>query len=127
MDIVGANLYDRYIKQNALNAENGNDSSSDDGSTTSSDSRPSSRLIPRNADLDTQTVSQCLSMLVGTGVYKHGTEVNKRGPDGQYVYHGHRDIAHEPELTQPHKYVHDVFMGIEYILEREALANAWPF
>nr|KAG5705605.1 hypothetical protein BaRGS_034803 [Batillaria attramentaria] len=123
VDIVGANLYDRYIKQNALNLANGNES---DGSTSSTDSSglPSSRVIPANADLHDQTVEHCYSMLVGTGVYKAGTEMNKKGPDGKVIYHGHRDIAHEPHLTQPHKFVHDVHDGIDYIFEREALLSA---
>ena len=132
VDIMGANLYDRYIKQNALNAQNGNSdeagSASDDASSTtsldSSSSLPSSRLIPTGAELDEQTVEHCLSMLVGTGVYKHGTDLNQKGPDGQFVYHGHRDIAYEPHLTKPHKYVHDVHQGIEYIFEREAMMSA---
>lgn len=131
MDIVGANLYNRFIKRNSLNVLNGNMITKDDGitSTTSSTSNgacilPSSRKIPQNAELSEQTVEDCLSMLVGTGVYKYGTEMNSKGPDGQVVYHGHRDIAHEPELTQPHKFVQDVNEGIEYILEREALPSA---
>jgi len=130
VDIVGANLYDRYIKQNALNSQNGNavdstessgNSSDDTTSTPPSPSLPISRVIPTGVELNDQTVEHCLSMLVGTGVYKHGTEVNKKGPDGKVVYHGHRDIAHEPHLTNPHKYVHDVDQGIEYILERESM------
>jgi len=82
-------------------------------------------VIPTGVELNDQTVEHCLSMLVGTGVYKHGTEVNKKGPDGKVVYHGHRDIAHEPHLTNPHKYVHDVDQGIEYILERESMLAHW--
>ena len=132
VDIMGANLYDRYIKRNSVMSLNGNGeeagSASDDACSTSSvdssSSLPTSREIPTNAELDKQTVEQCLSMLVGTGVYKHGTEVNKKGPDGQYVYHGHRDIEYEPHLTKPHKYVPDVNQGIEYIFEREAMMSA---
>lgn len=132
VDIVGANLYDRYIKQSVLNSSNNNNNmedtssthSDDASSTTSSsstDALPSSRLIPTSVPLNDQTVEQCLSLLVGTGVYKHGTEVNRKGADGKIVYHGHRDIAHEPQLTEPHKYVHDVELGINYILARETV------
>ncbi|XP_076469277.1 haloacid dehalogenase-like hydrolase domain-containing 5 isoform X2 [Babylonia areolata] len=128
VDIMGANLYDRYIKQN-INIANSNDdtsnSSGDDAGRTSPSSRdplsplPSSRLIPSNLELHDQTVEHCLSLLVGTGVYQHGADLEPRGPDGQVVYHGHRDVAHEPDLTQPHKYVPDVHHGIDYILHRE--------
>lgn len=124
VDIVGANLYDRYIKQNALNLANGNESDGSTSSTSSSSSLPSSRIIPSGSELNEQTVEHCYSMLVGTGVYKAGTEMNKKGPDGKIIYHGHRDIAHEPHLTQPHKFVHDVHDGINYIFEREALLSA---
>ncbi|XP_076447828.1 haloacid dehalogenase-like hydrolase domain-containing 5 isoform X2 [Babylonia areolata] len=133
VDIVGANLYDRFIKQQTFTTTNNNnimeDSSSnhsDDtcsttSSTDSATSLPSSRLIPTTVKLNEQTVEHCLSMLVGTGVYKHGTDINRKATDGKIVYHGHRDIAHEPQLTEPHKYVHDVDLGIDYIFARETV------
>ncbi|KAL8587131.1 hypothetical protein ACOMHN_026099 [Nucella lapillus] len=134
VDIVGANLYDRFIKQQSAhsNNNNGNDmennssnNSDDASSTTSTDSTtfptlPSSRVIPTMVPLNEQTVEHCLSLLVGTGVYKHGTEVNRKGADGKFIYHGHRDIAHEPQLTKPHKYVPNVEEGIDYIFARES-------
>lgn len=83
VDIVGANLYDRYIKQNALNLANGNESDGSTSSNSSSSSLPSSRIIPSGSVLHEQTVEHCYSMLVGTGVYKAGTEMNKKGPDGK--------------------------------------------
>ncbi|KAL8611311.1 hypothetical protein ACOMHN_013742 [Nucella lapillus] len=132
VDIMGANLYDRYIKQKSTTITtatfNNNNSSDDDirCSPTSPSPRgsvsstvPSSRLIPSNVELHDQTVEHCLSMLVGTGVYQHGDDLEPKGPDGQVVYHGHRDVAHEPDLTKPHKFVLDVHDGIDYILERE--------
>lgn len=60
-------------------------------------------------------------MLVGTGVYKHkpGEELNVNSNSD--VYLGHRDIAHEPELSKPHRYVHDVNEGIDYIFRKECI------
>ncbi|GFR66325.1 cat eye syndrome critical region protein 5 [Elysia marginata] len=110
VDIVGANLYDRYIKNKD---PNGNEYE-----------LPFSRLIPQCAELHEQTVETCYSMLVGTGVYKHRSsdEDQETTPTSKAsVYHGHRDIAHEEDLSKPHKYVHDVNEGIEYILKRESV------
>lgn len=138
VDIMGANLYDRYIKRNSIQVGNSETMSTSSDSGHSDDGNngnpptptptietfpevPSSRVIPSNAELHDQTVEHCLSMLVGTGVYKPGTEVNKTGKNGEIIYHGHRDIAHEPHLTTPHKFVHDVHQGIDYIFEREAM------
>ena len=60
------------------------------------------------------------SLLVGTGVYNPEKETETRSEDS--VYHGHRDIAHEPELAKPTKFVPDVDNGISYILEKEQFA-----
>lgn len=57
------------------------------------------------------------SLLVGTGVYDPTKEVGTSIQD--QVYHGHRDIANEPELAKPTKFVGDVDQGIRYILEKE--------
>jgi len=113
VDIVGANLYDRYIKQKDTNG-NGNEFD-----------LPASRILPNNEHLHEQTVEACHGLLVGTGVYKHKPEsdisTSETSSSGKDVYHGHRDIAHEPELSKPHKYVHDVDEGIQYILQTEGL------
>lgn len=58
------------------------------------------------------------SLLVGTGVYNPEKESETTIPEDK-VYHGHRDIAHEPELATPTRYVEDVDQGISYILEKE--------
>lgn len=111
VDIVGANLYDRFIKQKD---KNGN-----------AYDLPVSRLIPDTEHLHEQTVEFCHSLLVGTGVYKHKPEEESTSSTktNKHVYHGHRDIANEPELTEPHKYVHDVHEGINYIFRKEGLRD----
>ena len=58
------------------------------------------------------------SVLVGTGVFKADKENSDSDDD---VYHGHRDIVHEPELTKPSRFVPDVCHGIEHILKQEKL------
>lgn len=62
-----------------------------------------------------KTVTRMESLLVGTGVYKHDTD-NK---NENSVYHGHRDIEHEPHLAKPSRFVPDVLHGIRHIFEKE--------
>lgn len=109
MDIVGANLYDRYLKKAIQNRENGNTAD------TNRDDLPVCRTIPKDLNLYEQTVESMESLLVGTGVYKH----DEQKDESTDVYHGHRDIKHEPELTKPSRFVPDVYHGIQHILERE--------
>ncbi|KAK6177275.1 hypothetical protein SNE40_015404 [Patella caerulea] len=114
VDIVGANLYDRYIRS-LSNHENGNSTDND-----AVNSLPSSRLIPSNVELHEQTVERCHSVLVGTGVYNPAKiEADNQNAHKVPIYHGHRDIADEPHLAMPSKYVSDVYHGIQHILERE--------
>ena len=107
VDIVGANLYDRYIKKKDNNANIFD--------------LPMSRVIPVSEKLHEQTVEDCHSLLVGTGVYRYDSERIsedcRESTNG--TYHGHRDIKHEPELTRPHRFVRDVSEGIDYIFCKE--------
>ncbi|XP_060079150.1 haloacid dehalogenase-like hydrolase domain-containing 5 isoform X1 [Ylistrum balloti] len=105
VDIVGANLYDRFLKQ----SKNGNE--------PIHKPLPRSRSIPSSDALLEQTVQRMDSLLVGTGVYNAEKESEKT--DNADVYHGHRDIMHEPELAQPTRYVKDVYHGLQHILEQE--------
>lgn len=110
VDIVGANLYDRYIKRKDSNAN--------------SVDLPASRLIPTSEEMSKQTAEECLSLLVGTGVYKYVPEETTASCSESTktdVYHGHRDVAHEPELTKPYKFVPDVNEGIRYIFRKEGI------
>lgn len=91
VDIVGANLYDRYLKKAWSNRDNGN-------SDSDTDDLPVSRSIPRHASLTEQTVRSMESVLVGTGVFNPNEEKSDSEED---VYHGHRDIDNEPELAKP--------------------------
>ena len=113
VDIVGANLYDRYLKRAQQNRDNGN--ACEDNH---SDHLPLSRSIPKGVSLCEQTVRSMESLLVGTGVFK---PEEKNSPDSPKddVYHGHRDIMHEPELAKPSRFVPDVCHGIQHILKQE--------
>lgn len=110
VDIVGANLYDRFIKN-----KDGNGNASE---------IPISRIISEGEHLHEQCAEEMHSILVGTGVYKHIPESDKSTSDSEKkeVYHGHRDIAHEPHLTKPSKFVHNVHEGIQYIFRNEGIS-----
>ncbi|KAK3103432.1 hypothetical protein FSP39_019163 [Pinctada imbricata] len=110
VDIVGANLYHRFLRRQST-------AEPDNGNQLSTSPLPRSRSIPCDAKLYEQTVEAMESLLVGTGVYKHEEETNANEDDD--VYHGHRDIENEPELAKPSKFVPDVFHGIQHIFERE--------
>ncbi|XP_063443509.1 haloacid dehalogenase-like hydrolase domain-containing 5 [Mytilus trossulus] len=112
VDIVGCNLYERFLKDSWINRRNGNRNNSINRTL------PRSRSIPCDAALYEQTVTSMESLLVGTGVYNPEKESETTLPEDK-VYHGHRDIAHEPELATPTRYVEDVDQGISYILEKE--------
>lgn len=114
VDIVGCNLYERFLKDSWSNRRNRN---RNDSITRT---LPRSRSIPCEEALYEQTVTSMESLLVGTGVYNPEKETETRSEDS--VYHGHRDIAHEPELAKPTKFVPDVDNGISYILEKEQFA-----
>lgn len=108
VDIVGANLYDRFLQQSWSNRLNGN------GPDVL---LPKSRIIPSEDILYEQTVTKMESLLVGTGVYKPELETNVK--TGSETYHGHRDLDNEPSLAKPSRYVPDVLDGIRHIFERE--------
>ena len=91
VDIVGANLYNRYLQKVWENRDNGNPI--DDVN----DELPACRRIPANTGLIEQTVRSMESILVGTGVYKHDEQTRERC----HVYHGHRDFVEEPALSTP--------------------------
>lgn len=105
MDIVGANLYHRFVRRQSECIDN-----------EDINYLPRSRSIPNNSRLYQQTVLTMESLLVGTGVYKEEEESSDEDVD---VYHGHRDIENEPELAKPSKFVKDVLHGIQHILDKE--------
>lgn len=105
MDIVGANMYDEFLRKNR-SEENGN---------VTEDDLPLSRKLPDESHFTPQSVKRIFSLLVCTGVYNP-----KHEPHGlETVYHGHRDIENQPSLTKPTKVVQDVHEGIKFILKEE--------
>ena len=98
MDIVGANLYNRYLQKVWKDRDSGK-------TEEATISLPACRRIPKNVGLTEQTVREMESLLVGTGVYKQGdhTKGAMAAAAAPHVYHGHRDFLDEPALTKPSK------------------------
>jgi len=123
VDIVGSNLYQRYITRlhKRINGEicNGNKDSKHD--ETFDPELPESRNVPAGSSFNSQTVSHSLSVLVCTGVYTPGVEKDMEGDEKNY--HGHRDFPYNAKLYKPTKTCNDVEEAIQYILERESITN----
>ena len=120
MDIVGANLYQRYIDRlhtRLSNNEIDNDTAKDAGLVDPE--LPSSRNIPADASLSKQTVEEIEGVLVCTGVFKPDRERNE---SDEKHYHGHRDFPPNSELYKPSKTTSDVETAIEYILQKEGVS-----
>lgn len=117
VDIKGANLYNQYLRRYRRMS----------GSLTSPPTMEQirairrkidiskSRMIPDDAEFIEHTAKLFISILVGTGVY----DPNGSSMHGPNVYHGHRDIARDDELTKPHFYFDDCLKAVEYIFSTE--------
>ena len=105
-DILGANLYHRYLSGVAV---------------------PQPRRLPSDAVLLPQTVSHVESVLVSTGVHSSNV-INSKSSSHDAVddcrqlstCHCHRDFADVgPELLSPTVSVSNVKHAVEYILQQQ--------
>lgn len=123
VDIVGTNLYQRYVTRlhKRIDGEicNGNKDSKNDEAYDSE--LPESRNVPTGTTFNAQAVTQSMGVLVCTGVYKPGVEKDMEGDEKNY--HGHRDFPYNAKLYKPTKTVEDVYEAIQYILEKEGITN----
>jgi HAD superfamily hydrolase (TIGR01450 family) len=131
VDVVGTNLYQRYIDRLHRRINNEIDLSEDSidnpmskhGLTYDSE-LPQSRNVPRNAALQPQTVTDALPILVCTGVYRPNNTESTLGEDNEKHYQGHRDFPNNPALYKPSKIVKDVHEAVEYIVDFEHFSLA---
>ncbi|XP_013416951.1 haloacid dehalogenase-like hydrolase domain-containing 5, partial [Lingula anatina] len=106
VDIVGANLYDRYIK-----------SLRDNGNSETCTTIPiNSRKIPEEAEFHDQSVESIDAILVETGVYNPATTNLE---ENSIYHHGHRDFEKDTKLKMPSKFARDVYDGVVYALQKE--------
>lgn len=129
VDVVGTNLYQRYIDRLHRRINNQIDLVEDNDEEDSRDlskhalsydsELPQSRNVPRRAALHPQTVTSAQALLVCTGVYQPNNSESTLGEDNEKHYQGHRDFPNNPTLYKPHKIVNDVFDAVSYITEFE--------
>jgi len=120
VDIVGANLYQRYI--NRLSTRLQNNVIDDDDKTGKSvelvdPELPESRNVPTGAKFVKQTVETCDGLLVCTGCYNPEIRAEVEGDEKNYQ--GHRDFPRITELYKPAKILNDVDGCIDYIFEKQ--------
>lgn len=117
VDIVGGNLYQRYIRRLHTRRSNMESNKEREDMGEMDPELPQSRNMPHGTNLSKQTVSSIESILVTTGVYKPGQSPEKEGDEKNY--HGHRDFPRITELYKPSILVDTVADAIDYILEKE--------
>ena len=147
VDIVGTNLYQRYVDR-MLATRNQIDNSSDQadqGTGKDADGQdaglPSCRNVPPAAEFHRQTVNTVVPILVRTGVYRGPASDSKdrsssvssseeEDEDGsvedhtdQRDFQGHRDFPNNAELRKPQRICDDVASAIDYIMSREDWLN----
>lgn len=128
VDIVGSNLYQRYIDRLHEQTSNDNNNKVDESdkenkSSIIDSSLPESRNIPRGSNLTRQSAEKIISILVSTGVYKPGVgpEPWADEEEEKQFYHGHRDFPKINELYKPTKKCDNVDEAIDYILQQEKM------
>ena len=140
-DIVGANLYQRFIER--LHRRRNEQTTTSASMTSQADTRdvnsndviestkrdveydseiPLCRNIPSGTELKPQTVQSMQSVLVCTGVYQPGASFSREG--GEKNYHGHRDFAFNPALYKPTTTRASVYEAVEYILQQEGVQTS---
>jgi HAD superfamily hydrolase (TIGR01456 family) len=123
-DIVGCNLYQRYLDRKQRRNSNIESEWEESSSKDEFDSAlPESRNIPEGTKITKQTVESCMGILVCTGVYKPETCPEPGTDDGEEKYPGHRDFSKNMELYKPEVILSDCEAAIEFIFEREGMAS----
>uniref|UniRef100_A0A3P8U617 Haloacid dehalogenase like hydrolase domain containing 5 n=1 Tax=Amphiprion percula TaxID=161767 RepID=A0A3P8U617_AMPPE len=109
-DIYGANLYNRYLAQQHI------------AMTTAA------KLVAQGtgsqvttAEEEVVCAAQCRSILVCTGVYDPRSLLpgDQNSGVSETVFHGHRDLALEPDLVEPSHMVKDVEAAVDLLLQQE--------
>ncbi|XP_054866707.1 haloacid dehalogenase-like hydrolase domain-containing 5 [Amphiprion ocellaris] len=110
-DIYGANLYNRYLAQQHI------------AMTTAA------KLVAQGtgsqvttAEEEVVCAAQCRSILVCTGVYDPRSLLpgDQNSGVSETVFHGHRDLALEPDLVEPSHVVKDVEAAVDLLLQQES-------
>jgi len=114
-DIVGSNLYQRYIDRMKHRRRRISVTQQQQHETRGDPDLPYSRNVPPGTKFIPQSVDTMESILVCTGVYKKGDDPEGDGKS----YHGHRDFPQNTELNVPTFICEDADEAIDYILLNE--------
>lgn len=124
-DIYGANLYNRYLKENSRRGSKARVQAKAAGGTRSATISQEEELDNTwESELASATATSCRSVLVCTGVYNPHTEVpsDTRECITETVFHGHRDFRFDPALVEPDHIVPDVDAAVDLIFQLENFA-----
>ncbi|XP_066469061.1 haloacid dehalogenase-like hydrolase domain-containing 5 [Tiliqua scincoides] len=125
-DIYGANLYNRYLKEeNTRRSSKARVQAKAAGGTRSATISQEEELDNTwESELASATATSCRSVLVCTGVYNPHTEVpsDTRECITETVFHGHRDFRFDPALVEPDHIVPDVDAAVDLIFQLENFA-----
>jgi HAD superfamily hydrolase (TIGR01456 family) len=127
VDIVGSNLYQRYIdrlrrRRRQMQATWSVEPDSREARAIENidTELPPSRNVPVTAHFHQQTVETVEGILVCTGIYSPGGPAPEEDVEGgEKIDHGHRDFPKNNELRKPIIICDDVNTSIDYILEKE--------
>jgi len=123
-DIVGGNLYMRYIQRLKARRSKGEVTRDLNKNEEEFDPElPMSRNVPSGTIFLKQTIKESSGILVCTGCYNPTEDCEvERGDEKNY--RGHRDFPFQPELYDPETTVDSVFEAVTYILEKEGYENS---
>ncbi|KAL8212442.1 UNVERIFIED_CONTAM: hypothetical protein K2H54_046771 [Gekko kuhli] len=121
-DIYGANLYNRYLEENARRGSKARLQAKAAGGTGSTAVSQEDEIDnPWESELASAAAASCRSVLVCTGVSSPHTEVPSdiRETITKTVFHGHRDFRFDPALVEPDHVVPDVDAAVDLIFQLE--------
>ncbi|XP_006004457.1 haloacid dehalogenase-like hydrolase domain-containing 5 isoform X2 [Latimeria chalumnae] len=124
-DIYGANLYNRYLKEES--SRTGSKArvkaklAAGRGTTTTTVSQEVDQHNMWENELTPASATNCRSILVCTGVFNPHAKVPTDPIETitETVFHGHRDFRFDPDLVEPNYIVQDVDAAVELIFQLE--------
>ncbi|XP_074645773.1 haloacid dehalogenase-like hydrolase domain-containing 5 isoform X2 [Tubulanus polymorphus] len=121
VDIVGSNLYDKYItRQRRSSVEMiQKDGILDVKKLRNEIAVSKSRAVPPEAVFTGQSVRKIHGILVETGVYKPGKDKEMKITQRHKNHQGHRDFENVPALRMPSQICTDVCEAVKYALKME--------
>lgn len=114
-DVYGANLYNSYLKSAQQNQVQAGVKRSPQAAS------PQTEVYLELRNDCNNSVESCESILVCTGVYRHGGDVPRKTEPHtmETVFHGHRDFCFDPSLVEASYIVQDVDEAVQLAFKKE--------